>query len=402
MKKILIIIGLIVVLGGITAMTLLKEDKGVEVTVQKINRGTVIKKVTGSGRIKPALEVKISANVSGKILHIYAEEGDSVKKGELLVQLDREQYVAALQRAESALLAAVANEKKSENDMTRTQKLYEQKLISDADYEAADASLEALKAQRQQMEASRNEAQDKLNKTRLYATMDGIVTKLNKEEGEMAIGATFQEDVIMVISDLSVMESVIEVDENEVVNLQLGDTCDVELDAFPDTTFRGKVSKIANTAITRGLGTQEEITNFEVTVTINNADHRFRPGMSTTVDVYSKRADNVLRIPIQAVTVREKQKLKKKTDVEDKKPLTEETSSKPAGKDMVEVVFIVDKNNRTNMHPIKVGINDDDYYALTSGLNEGDRIVTGPYKILSKKLKNDEKVRIKKEKTQHD
>ena len=299
-------------------------------------------------------------------------------------------------------MAAVANEKKSENDMTRTQKLYEQKLISDADYEAADASLEALKAQRQQMEASRNEAQDKLNKTRLYATMDGIVTKLNKEEGEMAIGATFQEDVIMVISDLSVMESVIEVDENEVVNLQLGDTCDVELDAFPDTTFRGKVSKIANTAITRGLGTQEEITNFEVTVTINNADHRFRPGMSTTVDVYSKRADNVLRIPIQAVTVREKQKLKKKTDVEDKKPLTEETSSKPAGKDMVEVVFIVDKNNRTNMHPIKVGINDDDYYALTSGLNEGDRIVTGPYKILSKKLKNDEKVRIKKEKTQHD
>lgn len=400
MKKALIIIGLIVVIGGIYAITLAKKDKGLEVTAQKITRGTVIKKVTGSGRIQPAVEVKVSATVSGKILHIYAEEGDPVKKGQLLVQLDREQYVASLKRARSGLLAAVANEKKTRNEMSRTQQLFNQKLISQSDFEAGEASLEALKAQRQQMEASLNEAQDRLSKTQLFATMDGIVTKLNKEQGEMAIGATFQEDVIMVVSDLSVMESVIEVDENEVVNIQLGDTCDVELDAFPDSTFRGKVSKIANTAITRGRGTQEEITNFEVTVTINNADQRFRPGMSTTVDVYSKRSDDVLRIPIQAVTVREKKKLKKKPDVEDK--TTDSVSVKSAADEMIEVVFVVDKDNHAKALPVKLGINDNDYYALLSGVEEGDRVVTGPYKILSKTLKNDEKVRIKQEKKNND
>jgi len=316
------------------------------------------------------------------------------------VQLDREQYVASLKRARSGLLAAVANEKKTRNEMSRTQQLFNQKLISQSDFEAGEASLEALKAQRQQMEASLNEAQDRLSKTQLFATMDGIVTKLNKEQGEMAIGATFQEDVIMVVSDLSVMESVIEVDENEVVNIQLGDTCDVELDAFPDSTFRGKVSKIANTAITRGRGTQEEITNFEVTVTINNADQRFRPGMSTTVDVYSKRSDDVLRIPIQAVTVREKKKLKKKPDVEDK--TTDSVSVKSAADEMIEVVFVVDKDNHAKALPVKLGINDNDYYALLSGVEEGDRVVTGPYKILSKTLKNDEKVRIKQEKKNND
>ena len=400
MKKALIIIGLLAVLGLLVGLNLMKKENGPEVTVQKITRGTVIKKVTGSGRIKPAVEVKISANVSGKILHINAKEGEQVKKGQLLVQLDREQYVASLQRAKSALLAAVANEKKSANEMARTQQLHDQKLISDADYEAAAANLEALKAQSQQMQASLKEAQDKLSKTRLYAAMDGIVTKLNKEEGEMAIGATFQEDVIMVVSDLSVMESVIEVDENEVVNIQLGDSCDVELDAFPDSTFRGKVSKIANTAVTRGLGTQEEITNFEVTVTIQNADQRFRPGMSTTVDVYSKRADDVLRIPIQAVTVREKQKLKKKPRVEDKN--IETTDGKKTTNDMIDVVFIVDKSNHAQARPVKLGIHDDDYYALASGLEEGDLVVTGPYKLLSKKLKNDDLVRIKKEKKNND
>jgi len=400
MKKALIIIGLLAVLGLLVGLNLMKKENGPEVTVQKITRGTVIKKVTGSGRIKPAVEVKVSANVSGKILHINAKEGDRVKKGQLLVQLDREQYVASMQRAKSALLAAVANEKKAENDMARTKQLHDQKLVSDADFESSTASLEALKAQRQQMQASLKEAQDKLSKTQLYATMDGIVTKLNKEEGEMAIGATFQEDVIMVVSDLSVMESVIEVDENEVVNIKQGDSCDVELDAFPDTTFRGKVSKIANTAVTRGLGTQEEITNFEVTVTIQNADHRFRPGMSTTVDVYSKRADDVLRIPIQAVTVREKQKLKKKTRVEDKS--LETTDNKKNSDDMTDVVFVVDNSNHVQARPVELGINDDDFYALDSGLEEGDRVVTGPYKLLSKTLKNDELVRIKKEKKNND
>ncbi|HED09289.1 MAG TPA: efflux RND transporter periplasmic adaptor subunit, partial [Caldithrix abyssi] len=357
----------------------------------------VIKKVTGSGRIKPAMEVNISANVSGKILNIYAKEGQRVKKGQLLVRLDSEQYAAALKRAESALLGALANEKKAQSDYNRNKLLFDQHLISPADLEASEAALMAARATREQNEASRDEARDQLNKTKLYASMDGVITKLNKEVGEMAIGATFQEDVIMVVSDLSVMESLIEVDENEVVNIQIGDSADVELDAFPDTLFRGYVTEIANSAITKGLGTQEEITNFEVTVTIDNAAARFRPGMSTTVDVYTQRVDDVVRVPIQAVTVREAGRLKKKVGVEERAP----SSANRAKNKMVEVVF-VEEDGMARAKPVKLGISDDDYYQVISGLNEGERVITGPFKILSKLLKDGDKVSEKKEKENAD
>ena len=397
MKKYLIFGGIFIVLAAVISLNLLKEEKGTPVTFEQVTRGTVIKKVTGSGRIKPAMEVNISANVSGKILNIYAKEGQRVKKGQLLVRLDSEQYTAALKRAESALLGALANEKKAQSDYNRNKMLFEQQLISPADLEASEAALMAARATREQNEASRDEARDQLNKTKLYASMDGVITKLNKEVGEMAIGATFQEDVIMVVSDLSVMESLIEVDENEVVNIQIGDSADVELDAFPDTLFRGYVTEIANSAITKGLGTQEEITNFEVTVTINNAAARFRPGMSTTVDVYTQRVDDVVRVPIQAVTVREAGRLKKKETVEDR-PSRKEKKDKDK---MVEVVF-VEEEGLARAKPVKLGISDDDYYQVISGLNEGERVITGPFKILSKLLKDGDRVSEKKEKENAD
>ncbi len=397
MKKYLIFGGIFIVLAAVISLNLLKEEKGTPVTFEQVTRGTVIKKVTGSGRIKPAMEVNISANVSGKILNIYAKEGQRVKKGQLLVRLDSEQYTAALKRAESALLGALANEKKAQSDYNRNKMLFEQQLISPADLEASEAALMAARATREQNEASRDEARDQLNKTKLYASMDGVITKLNKEVGEMAIGATFQEDVIMVVSDLSVMESLIEVDENEVVNIQIGDSADVELDAFPDTLFRGYVTEIANSAITKGLGTQEEITNFEVTVTIDNAAARFRPGMSTTVDVYTQRVDDVVRVPIQAVTVREAGRLKKKETVEDR-PSRKEKKDKDK---MVEVVF-VEEEGLARAKPVKLGISDDDYYQVISGLNEGERVITGPFKILSKLLKDGDRVSEKKEKENAD
>lgn len=396
MKKIVIIVLAVVVVGALVIANLLKEDKGLEVTTENIEKGTVIKKVTGSGQIEPAVEVKISANVSGKIIALYAKEGDFVKKGELLVELERDQYRASLQRAESALLAAIANEKKAASDLERAKKLFNQKLVSDADYEATEASFEAQQSNRLQMEASRDEAEEQLRKTRLYTTMDGVVTKLNKEQGEMAIGATFQEDVIMIVSDLSVMESVIEVDENEVVSISLNDTADVELDAFPDTTFKGIVTEIANSAITKGLGTQEQVTNFEVTVTIQNADARFRPGMSTTVDVYTERDENVLRVPIQSVTMREKKRLEKKKNIEDKADESaEEASDYEMKKDeMVEVVFVVN-GGEALAKPVKLGISDDSHYAVLSGLEEGDKVITGPFRAISKTLKSGDLVTIK-------
>jgi HlyD family secretion protein len=245
-----------------------------------------------------------------------------------------------------------------------------------------------------QAEATLEEANDALDKTKLYSTMDGIVTKLNKELGEMAIGAQFQEDVIMIVSDLSVMEALIEVDENDVINVSLGDTTEVELDAFPDTLFKGTVTEIANSAITRGLGTQEQVTNFEITITLGNPDNRFRPGMSTTVDIFTNRLDDVIKVPIQAVTVREKASLEKKETVEEG---PKDKGPDPRESEMQEVVFVVE-DNKAIAKPVKLGISDDTHYAILSGINEEAEVITGPFKVLNKTLKNESLVSIKSNK----
>ncbi len=392
-KKIFIIGGIVVVLALIIVGNLLKKDRGVEVIVEKVTRGTVQQKVTGSGQIKPATEVKVSAQVAGKIVRLLVKEGDRVKKGQLLVELDPEQYIASVQQAESRLLAAKANEKKAHSELLRTQKLFERKLVSKAELEAAEAAYEAAMSNRMQAEGALKEAQDALDKTRLYATIDGVVTRVNKEEGEMALGAQFQEDVILVVSDLSVMEAVVEIDENDVVNVELGDSAIVEVDAFPDTTYRGVVTEIAHSAITRGQGTTEQVTNFEVTVTIADPDPRFRPGMSTTVDILTRRIDNVLKVPIQAVTVRSKEEIEGK---EKKNPKATGEDEERSEEDLQEVVFVY-KDGKALIRPVKLGISDDTHYAVLEGLEEGDMVITGPFRVLTKTLKNGQAVRIKKE-----
>ncbi len=394
MKRWLIGGGLVIVLGAIIAFNFIRREKGIEVTTEKVKRGIVQQIVTGSGQIKPAVEVKISAQVAGKIVGLYAKEGDRVHRGQLLVALDPQQYKASVERAESSLLAGKANEKKALSELKRAKELFRQNLISEAEYQTAEASYESALSARMQAEASLKEAKDALSKTKLYATMDGVVTRLNKEKGEMAIGAQFQEDVIMVVSDLSVMEAVIEVDENDVINVSIGDSADVELDAFPDTVFHGLVTEIANSAITKGLGTQEQVTNFEVTIRLDNPDKRFRPGMSTTVDIKTKRLDNVVRVPIQAVTVREKSRLKKIQNVEEHQG---ESEISRGDEEMQEVVFVVE-NGRAVARAVKLGISDDTHYAVLSGLEEGEEVVTGPFKILNKALNDQDLVEVKKSK----
>jgi len=392
MKKILIFVLIIVVIGAFVAIVLSKKEKGIEVTAEKAERGSVQQKVTGSGQIQPAIDVNISAQVAGKIVELRAKEGDKIQKGELLVALDPRQYKAAVERSKSSLLSAQANEKKAKSDLSRAKDMLSKKLISDADFEGTEAQYESAKSMRMQAEATLEEANDALDKTKLYSTMDGIVTKLNKELGEMAIGAQFQEDVIMIVSDLSVMEALIEVDENDVINVSFGDTCEVELDAFPDTLFKGKVTEIANSAITRGLGTQEQVTNFEITITLENPDNRFRPGMSTTVDIFTNRLDDVIKVPIQAVTVREKASLEKKETVEEG---PKDEGADPRESEMQEVVFVVE-DNKAIAKPVKLGISDDTHYAILSGINEEAEVITGPFKVLNKTLKNESLVSIKK------
>lgn len=389
MKKGLIAAGLVVVIALLVTVNILKKEKGKEVTVAQVKYGTVQQKVTGSGQIKPAQQVKVSAQVAGKIVHLFAQEGEVVTRGSLLVELDPTQYQAAVERARSSLLAAQANERKAKSEFIREKELYTKNLVSLAELESMQAGYESAVSNRMQAEASLKESEDALRKTKLFATMDGVVTRLNKEVGEMAIGAQFQEDVIMVVSDLSVMEAVVEIDENDVINVTLGDSALVELDAFADTTFRGVVTEIANSAVTQGLGTQEQVTNFEVTVTLFQPDRRFRPGMSTTVDILTKRLDHVLKVPIQSVTVREENEIKN-----DEKSQKAESDAESK---MVEVVFIVQEDHAVPK-PVKLGISDDMHYAILNGLTENDQVITGPFKLLNKDLKKGDLVSIKSKK----
>jgi HlyD family secretion protein len=380
MKKIIIFSVIVIAAGFLIYLNLTKQDEGVKVTVEEVTAGVVQQKVSGSGQIQPESEVKVSAQVAGKIINLYAKEGDPVKKGDLLVELDPKQYKASLERQKSSLLAAKANEKKAKSELERSKKLFKQTLISKAELEAVEAGSEAAESQRLQAEASLREAEDALNKTRLFASMDGVVTRLNKEKGEMAIGAQFQEDIIMIVSDLSVMEALIEVDENDVINVRRGDLAQIELDAFPDSLFKGRVTQIANSAITRGLGTQEQVTNFEVTITLDEPDKQFRPGMSATVDILTHRLENVVKAPMQAVTVREK---------------ADSLQSNNESEKMVEVVFVVEEK-KAKMKTVILGISDDTHYAILKGLESGEKVITGPFKLLSKDLKNDQLVSEKK------
>jgi HlyD family secretion protein len=271
--------------------------------------------------------------------------------------------------------------------------------MSEAEFEAVQASYDAAVSDTRQAQAAVKESRDQLSKTKLHSDMDGIVTKLNKEEGEIALGAQFQEDVIMIVADLSKMEAAIEVDENDVITVSLGDSADIEIDAFVDTTFKGVVTQIANSATIRGLGTQEQVTNFEVTVALTDFNPKFRPGMSTTVDVITETRKNVVKVPIQAVTVREKKTLEKKPEVEETAEPETETATNEGGqeKEYSEVVFCVEENQLV-AKTVNLGISDDQFYEIVTGVGEGELVVTGPFRLLSRTLKDGDLVEYKEPK----
>jgi HlyD family secretion protein len=401
MKKIIIIIAAVLIVVVFILANVLKKDKGVEVDVDKVKQGTIIQKVAGSGQIRPEVQVKVSSNVAGKIMKLYAKEGDTVKKNQLLVELDQEQYIAALDQAKSNLKSMQANEKKVKSDLERAVDLHKKGLISQADFEATQASYDVAMSNTSQAQAAIKEASDRLSKTRLYADMDGIVTKLNKEEGEMTLGSQFQEDVIMIVADLSRMEAAIEVDENDIIRVSLGDSAAIEVDAFGDTTLNGKVTEIANSATIKNPGTQEQVTNFEVVVGVRDYNAKLRPGMSTTVDIITEVKNNVLKIPIQAVTVREKEKLEKRPGVEqrvEKEGSELAAMEKPAkdNKNLQEVVFCVE-DGKAVVKPVVLGISDDTDYEVVSGLQADQTVITGPFRVLSKTLQDGALVSVKKE-----
>jgi len=398
-KKVFIFIGALIVLLIIVVANL-KKSSGASIKVQtdRVTRGNITASVSGSAKIQPEVQVKISAKVSGQIVKLGVEEGDYVKKGQFLVQLDPTYYKAAVEQTESSLEYAKAGFEKAKNEYERSKKLFADNLISKAELEIAKSTYQQAKAQVEQYDAALKQAKDNLSKTTIYSPMDGTVSQLNKKVGEMAMGSQFTLDVIMIVADLTRMLAETEIDENDVVSVSIGDTAKITIDAFPDTTFRGVVKEIANTGVTKGQGTQEEVTNFLVKVLMLDKPKGLRPAMSATVDILTEIHKNVLKVPIQCVTVRtpiksntKKSELKTseaETSPENKKSRKPRKEEKP-----IRVVFVV-KDGIAHQVPVKTGISSDTEWEIVKGLKEGDEVVSGSYKVLSKQLKDGDRVKI--------
>lgn len=403
-RTVFIVVGIVIILAVIVVANL-KKSSGPKVKVQtvKVEQGELVATVSGPARIQPEVQVKISAKVSGQIVRMDVKEGDIVKTGDFLVQLDPEYYQAAVEQSRSNLNYAKAGFSKANNEYDRSKTLFADNLISASELDIAKSTYEQALAQVEQSEAALKQAKDNLAKTTIYAPMDGTVSQLNKKVGEMAMGSQFTLDVIMIVSDLAKMQAEVEIDENDVVAVSLNDTAKIQIDAFPDTTFKGLVTEIANTGQTQGMGTQEEVTNFMVDVFMLDKPDRIRPGMSATVDIVVDKKAGAVKIPIQCVTVREpvdpekssrssrkKDKKEDKTEAADKEILTSEMKK---DKKPVEVVFVVE-GGVANQRPVTIGISSETHWEIVKGLKADETIVSGSFRVLSKQLKDGDEVKI--------
>jgi len=372
-------------------------EKPMRVQTAKVERERIVQKVSATGRIQPKTKVEISADVSGKILELPVVEGQWIEKGTFLVGLDRERYAAAVENAEASVNSAEANAALVERNLARLRKEYERSkqlhasgLESPSEHEAKEsawqvetARLKAARDQVAQANALLKQARDDLSKTRIYAPMSGTVSALHKEQGEIALGSQFQKDVIMVIADLSAMEAQVNVDENDVVSVAVGQPAEIKVDAMPDVRFHGTVSEISSSANVAPTGSAEQKTEFEVKIAVADAPPALRPGMTAEAEIVSKTADNALSVPLQSVAVRTLDQLVKKGE----KPEEAEAGYRPDNDGFVEVVFRVD-NGRAVASQVRTGIQSDDAIEILEGLSEGDEVVSGSYRAISRDLAN--------------
>ncbi len=406
-KKIVIIGTIILIIGGLVIANLFKKkDVALEVTTVKARTGKLIETIPGTGRVQPEISINISANVSAKITGIFVKEGDQVKQGDRLVTLERERYQAALEQTESSRKSAEAALSKSESELRRARELFQQGLSSEADLEASEADFQYRSAEVERSAAVLKQAKDDLDKTSIYSPMDGIVSLLTKEPGEMALGAQFQQDIIMIIANLGKMEVVVEVDESDIISVSLRDTSDVAIDAYPDTTFKGIVREIAHTATTRGLGTSEEITNFEVKVTLLNIPERLRPGMSATADIITEVREKALYVPIQCVVLKpplpeegEYGSEADTTNTPEEENTSEELNQEESSEkqELIEVVFVV-RDGIAHQVAVTTGISSDTKIEILTGIEAGDEVVSGPFRTLTQKLSDGNEVKIEEKK----
>jgi HlyD family secretion protein len=401
MKKrniIIIVVTAVIALGAAGFMMRGKDDKTLEVEVTPVKRAKIVQKVNGTGKIQPNTEVKISSDVSSKIIRLTVKEGDQVKKGQLLVELDRQKLLASVSSLEASVRAAQANARlaqdnraQAEREFKRAQELVKKKLVSQSALDTAQTAFQvensrASSANNQvaQVEGQLRQAQEDLNKTQIFSPIDGTVADLKKEAGEIAIGSQFQEDVIMVIAQLGSMEAVVNVDENDINAIKLGQPAEIEVDAVLGEKITGTVSEIASSANVAAAGQATQKTEFEVKIAITSAATKLRPGMTASADITTATEEHAVSVPIQSVTVRTPDQLGK------------DAKKFKAGKDgFVELVFVV-KDGKAYAKQVITGIQSNDTIEIKSGVAEGEQVVSGSYRAISRDLDNDMAVKIGK------
>ncbi len=422
-------------------------DKAKEVATEKVTKHDIIETVSASGKIQPEVTVKISPDVSGEIVELNVKEGERVTKGQLLVRILPDIYQsyldrsiaalnsskASLENAKSRLVQAQSQFERAKSTYERNQKLFNEKLISASEWEGVKSAYEVAKAEVsageqnvsgseygiRSAEASVKEAQDNLRKTSIFAPVDGTISKLNVEKGERVVGTSqFAGTEIMTLANLNEMEVSVDVNENDIVRVNVGDTASVEVDAYLGKKFEGVVTEVANSANTTGISV-DQVTNFVVKIRILRDSYEqirdkerpnkavFNPGMSATVDIMTKKAANVISVPIQAVTTRDTtiksgkiEKNKKDVELKDEEKVQVVEEKKDEKKTemantTVECVFVVE-DGKVKLQAVESGIQDNNYIEIKSGLKEGQEIVTAPYSSISKLLKDGDVVKVVK------
>ncbi|MCB9292439.1 MAG: efflux RND transporter periplasmic adaptor subunit [Lewinellaceae bacterium] len=446
---IFVLLAVIVALVGFLIWRNQSKPKGEKVAVEKAEKRTITEKVSASGKVFPQTEVKISSDVSGEIVELLVEEGDSVVSGQLLARIDPDAYQSQVERgvagvntakaqmanARSQIEQFKAQEKQIEAQLINAREIHERNVklkkegvIAEADYQqslsnlraleanlsaaqanikAAEESARAAKFQVESSEATLKELRTSLRRTDIFAPMNGIVSRLNVEEGERVVGTIQMTGTEMMrIANLNAMEVRVEVSENDIPRVTFGDEVEIEVDAYLDRIFRGRVTQIANSSTSTGTTaalTSDQVTNFEVRINIEQESYKdlidannpypFRPGMSASVDIKTEKVAGALSVPIQAVTTREKDADKKKAKA---RQVADKGEEEDVEKDLIEVVFIV-RGDTVHMSEVKTGIQDDTYIQITSGLEEGEEVVIAPYAAIARKLEPGGEVHVVKE-----
>jgi HlyD family secretion protein len=408
-----------------------------KVAVEKSAKRTIIETVNASGKIYPEVEVKISPDIAGQITELYVEEGDSVKKGKVLARIYADIYalqrdeaasrvnqsVATVDNGKASLESLKANLELAKQTLDRNKTLYDQKVISKAEleqyevtfrsaqanYNAATQNIKGLQANVQSTQTGLTKANKDLSRATIVSPMDGVISSLKVKKGESVAGNSFNVGTeMMTVADMSVLEVRVDVGENDIVKINIGDSADVEVDAYNNRKFKGVVTKIASsTKSSSPISTSNDVTNYEVRIRLDRESYKdlgnktfpFRPGMNASADIKTRRVDNVLAVPITAVNARVKgsdksMADKKKEDQKNKGEGENDISATEPDDELEEVVFVLQKDGTVKKAVVKSGIQDINYIEVLSGLNAGDEVVIGPYNAISKTLKDGAKVKV--------